>query len=82
MKQTPTQQRVTKILFNMLEMVKFDQDYAEMFSDMLEDGLNDLEQGDCFGTEGQTDPRGDQRDINDDDDDDPWSMTNVQGVDS
>lgn len=34
----------------------------KVWADSLEEMLNDLQNDDFFGTEGQTDPRGDQRD--------------------
>jgi hypothetical protein len=71
---TTQQQRVLHVLNRMAALAGSDNGYALMFSDILEDGLNDLVQEDAFGTEGQNDPRGDGRDGN-------WSMWCVQGVD-
>lgn len=38
-----------------------DRDSAEMYATCLDEMLNDLNQNDAFGTEGQNDPRGDGR---------------------
>lgn len=71
---TLVQQRVLKVLDNMRAMAAASDDDARMLADILEDGLSELRDNDCFGTEGQCDPRGDQRDGD-------WSMDNVQGID-
>lgn len=68
-----TQKRVAKVLENMRDMALANEDDAAMFSDFLENGLNEMLGEDAFGTEGQNDPRGDWRDGE-------WSMDNVQGV--
>lgn len=69
------QKRVVKVLENMIALVKGDEDYAEMFSVPLESELSDIRAMDGFGTEGQCDPRGDQRDG------DEYSMDYVEGID-
>lgn len=69
-----TKLRVEKVLERMIELVKDDDDYAIMFSEGLEEMLNDIYMDDGFGTEGQCDPRGDFRNDN-------WSMNRVEGVD-
>lgn len=74
---TPEQRRVTTVLERMLAMVREDSDYATMFAQMLEGGLESLAQDDAFGTERQCDPRGDGRDAGL-----YWSMARVQGVDA
>lgn len=68
------QQRVVTVLNRMIEMAKEDPDYAEIFSDGLECLLDEIHGDDGFGTEGQSDPRGDFREGN-------WSMDNVEGLD-
>lgn len=68
------QQRVTKVLGNMIKLVREDEEYANMFSEGLEPLLDDYLSDDAFGTEGQNDPRGDMRDGE-------FSMNDVQGVD-
>lgn len=69
-----TQKRVTQVLQNMIERTQQDEDDAEMYSNVLEDVLNNIQGDDGFGTESQCDPRGDGRDGE-------WSMDYVQGVD-
>lgn len=68
------QRRVIKVLENMIEMTKQEEEYAQMFSDGLEEGLNEMMMQDAFGTEGQCDPRGDNRE-------DEWHMWRVEGID-
>ena len=68
------QKRVTKVLKNMIEMVKKDEHYTDAFSHMLQDSLEDLNMQDGFGTEGQCDPRGYFRD-------NTWTMWLVEGLD-
>lgn len=71
---TKTQQRVRMVLERMLDQVKVDADYAEMYTPQLNEMLSCLICEDCFGTEGQDDPRGDFRNGE-------WSMDRVEGVD-
>ena len=71
---TKQQARLAKVLQNMQSMALEDSDYVEMFIEILEAGLADLRDGDAFGSEGQCDPRGDQRNGE-------WSMCRVEGVD-
>jgi len=47
---------------------------AQTLSDALEEALNDIRSDDGFGSEAQSDPRGDGRDGD-------WSMTYVEGID-
>ena len=68
------QKRVSTVLERMLKMVNDDADNAEMFVDYLDGMLDDLQSQDAFGTEGQCDPRGDQRNGE-------FHMENVEGVD-
>lgn len=69
-----TQERVIRVLENMVDLAKSDETYADVFSDHLDEVLDNIQGDDVFGTEGQCDPRGDFRDGN-------WSMVHVQGVD-
>jgi hypothetical protein len=71
---TNTQKRVIAVLSRMLVQVQHDSDAACVYADILEDQLSSLQADDFFGTEGQTDPRGDMRDG-------AWSMSRVQGID-
>lgn len=66
--------RVITVLDRMVDLINQDEEYAEMFSDHLDDMLEALLQYDAFGTEGQCDPRGDGRDGE-------WDMWRVQGLD-
>jgi hypothetical protein len=68
------QQRVARVLERMLAMVQADEDDAEMFADFLDEMLDELQQDDGFGSEGENDPRGDFRNG-------AWSMSCVEGVD-
>jgi len=69
------QKRTVTVLKRMLKMARENPEDAQAFSDVLEEGLNELANNDCFGTEGQCDPRGDFRDGR-------WTMDRVQGVDT
>jgi len=71
---TKQQERVIKVLDNMKAMALENEDDAEMFAEGLDFYLNELNGEDAFGTEGQSDPRGDFRDGD-------WSMKHVQGID-
>jgi hypothetical protein len=68
------QLNVKALLLNMVTMVMQDKENAYMFAVMLQNGLDELEEEDAFGTEGQSDPRGDMRKGK-------WSASNVEGVD-
>lgn len=69
------QKRVLKVLDRMKQLVKDDESNADAFSDMLEEGLDELAGMDTFGTEQQCDPRGDFREGD-------WSMECVEGIDN
>lgn len=71
---TRTQERVALVLQRLADMAAKDPDEAEMLSGSLEEMLEDIHGNDGFGTEGQSDPRGDFRDGT-------WSMGHVQGLD-
>lgn len=73
---TIEQQRVSKVLDRMQQMVSPDSDpeNAAVFAPCLEQMLDALACEDFFGTEGQDDPRGDFRNG-------MWNMEHVQGVD-
>lgn len=68
------QQRTIKVLENMIQLCKDAYDYAEQFSEFLDESLDDMKGDDAFGTEGQCDPRGDFRDGE-------YSMYHVEGID-
>jgi len=70
-----TQSRITYVLTKLSMLAVEDEDFAAVFSDVLDMLLDDIHGQDGFGTEGQNDPRGDFRDGN------VWSMDNVQGLD-
>lgn len=69
------QQRVARVLDRMMAMAAADEDDAQMFADFLDEMLDELQQADGFGSEGENDPRGDFRNST-------WSMTRVEGVDA
>lgn len=70
------QRRVLKVLEVISATVEDDEDEAEFWAGELDNLLDNLRDHDCFGTEGQCDPRGDFRDGD-------WSLQDgpVQGVD-
>jgi len=68
------QERVVTVLGRLTIMAGKDEYFAEAISVDLEPLLDDILSQDGFGTEGQCDPRGDQRDFG-------WSMYKVEGVD-
>lgn len=72
--QNKTQLRLTLVLSRLINMVQEDSGFASPFSDDLDSFLDDILGQDGFGSEGQTDPRGDFRN-------DQWSMDNVEGID-
>lgn len=69
-----TQQRVIKVLDRIKQQVLDDEQEAEMWSESLNDMLENMLSYDYFGTEGQSDPRGDFRNGD-------WGMDRVEGVD-
>lgn len=71
---TLQQERVSKVLERMKTMAMEDDSNAGMFSEGLENMLNELNGEDAFGSEGQGDPRGDSRNG-------IWSMDKVEGLD-
>ena len=66
--------RMIKVLDRIKYMCMEDESNVEMFNDFLGDMLNEMRGEDLFGTEGQSDPRGDMRSRD-------WSMWDVEGVD-
>lgn len=73
---TIDQRRVLAVLERIAAQVRENVYYADVYGIDLEAMLNGLLDSDFFGTEGQCDPRGDQRD------DAGWSIASrVQGVD-
>ncbi len=71
---TVEQKRVHVVLGRLQQVADNDEDFAEVFTHDLDRMLNDIQCQDGFGTEGQLDPRGDQRDGQ-------WSMSHVDGID-
>ena len=63
-KLTKTQSGVIQVLESIIAQVKNSEEDALVYAEELEEMLNYLQSEDFFGTEGQTDPRGDQRDGN------------------
>ena len=70
------QLRTIKVLENMVELVKDEEGFAHLFADILDEELNFWLGEDSFGTEGQLDPRGDQRDARI-----AYDMYYVKGID-
>jgi len=68
------QERVVTVLKRMIELAIADNEDSEMLADLLEDFLSEIQSNDGFGTEGQSDPRGDFRNGE-------WSMYHVEGID-
>ncbi len=66
-------ERVKLVLRRIVEMID-DEDDAEVFSEHLDDMLDEMAEQDFFGTERQCDPRGDFRSSE-------WSMWFVDGID-
>lgn len=71
---TDTQRRVLLVLERIAQAVTNDEYDADVWSIELEASCVSLMGQDFFGTEGQSDPRGDWREGH-------WSMDRVQGVD-
>lgn len=69
-----TQRNATKVLERLIDLVKENEDDAQVISEYLELMLDELHQDDFFGTEGQIDPRGDFRNGH-------WTMKKVEGID-
>ena len=74
MKLNPQQERLKLVLSRMIDMIMDDDKDAEIIAEELENMLDELHDKDFFGTEGQTDPRGDHRNGN-------WSIDHVEGID-
>jgi chorismate mutase len=70
-----TQNRVTTVLNRMIALTNSSAQDARMFSDALESTLNDIRNRDGFGSEAQSDFRGDGRNGS-------WSMNCVEGIDN
>ncbi len=71
---TATQHRVVTVLNRIISTCENDSDEADAYSAMLDEMLDNLKCQDFFGTEAQTDPRGDGRNGD-------WSMERVEGID-
>lgn len=73
---TNVQRRVIKVLERMIEQAAADKSDAAVFAEELDIMLDGLAQDDFFGTEQQSDPRGDFRDRK------YWSVQqSVEGID-
>lgn len=55
------QNNVTTVLNRLAQMTEYDEDFAEQFAEDLEVLLDEIASQDGFGTERQSDPRGDFR---------------------
>ncbi len=66
-----TQRSVISVLEKIKTQVQNSEEDAEVYAEELDIMLDALLQEDMFGTEGQTDPRGDQREG-------PWTMFDLQ----
>jgi hypothetical protein len=66
--------RIKTVFERILSSVQNDPDMADMYMEVLDEMLTDLQSSDAFGTEGQCDPRGDQRNGE-------FSMNCVEGID-
>ena len=71
---TKNQKRVIKVLERLIEDVRENEEQADGLMEDLEIFLNGIHSMDGFGTEGQSDPRGDFRNGT-------WKMTRVEGID-
>lgn len=60
-KKTARQQAIELVLDRIKQQCADDSDYREMYMIELDKMLDDLHGQDAFGTEGQSDPRGDFR---------------------
>jgi hypothetical protein len=71
MKQTKIQENCVIVLNRLAKMCEEDWDFANQLSCDLEKMLTEIHSHDGFGTEGETDPRGDFRNGS-------WSMRKVE----
>lgn len=69
-----TGKRVALVCDRIKALALASNDDASMLSDALDAMLDELHYQDAFGTEGQSDPRGDFRIA-------VWSMYSIQGID-
>lgn len=74
---TLRQQRLVLVLERMIEQVKSDdEEWATLYVHSLEEMLCELNHDDCFGADGQFDPRGDFRNGE-------WSLhRRIEGIDA
>jgi hypothetical protein len=71
-KQLPNIQSNLEVVLNrLISLAKKDEDFAEMFASDLDCLLDDYLSDDQFGSEGQTDPRGDHRNGD-------WTINNIE----
>lgn len=66
--------RIKTVFERILSSVQNDPDMADMYMEVLDEMLTDLQSSEAFGSEGQCDPRGDQRNGE-------FSMNCVEGID-
>lgn len=70
----PDYQRLKELFNRILENCESQPENVKGFLPEMESALNNLASDDFFGTEGQSDPRGDHRDGE-------WSVWKMQGLD-
>lgn len=71
--QTKLQRNCVAVLRRLVQMCEDDEGFAEALASDLTEMLDAIHGQDGFGTEGQSDPRGDARNGR-------WSMKKVEGV--
>ena len=71
---TKQQQRLKRVLERIMDTANEDEGFLDFICDSLDMTLDEYHMDDGFGTEGQSDPRGDFRS-------DTWSMWHVEDVD-
>lgn len=71
MKQTKLQKNCVTVLNRLVKMCEEDEDFADALSSDLDAMLDEIHGNDGFGTEGQSDPRGDFRNGH-------WTMSKIE----
>ena len=71
------QKRNQLMLERLIEMSNEDEDSADVIAEEFDFILEEMKNNDFFGTEGQSDPRGDQRDNKT-----VYTMWHVEGIDA
>lgn len=69
------QKRIKLVLERVIKACEEDASDAKVWSEWIDNVCEYLSEEDFFGTEGQSDPRGDQRDNS-------WTMWRVEGIDN